>query len=76
VFMRPLPDLVINSGAVILGLWGIRSVLTAGGPSIVTAVDLSLSAVILFILGAITARTLWFVFKRSELELYKRRPRK
>jgi hypothetical protein len=42
----------------------------------VTAVDLSLSAVILFILGAITARTLWFVFKRSELELFKRRPRK
>jgi hypothetical protein len=75
VFLRPLGDLVVNAGGVILGLWGIRSILTTGGPSIVTAVDLSLSAVILFLLGAITARTLWFVFQRSELKLFHRRPR-
>jgi hypothetical protein len=78
VFMRDLKDLIVNSGGVILGLWGIRSVLTSGGPSIVTLVDLWLSTVILFLLGAMTARTLWFVFKRAELDLlllFRRRPR-
>ena len=76
VVMRPLSELVVSSGAIILGLWGIRAILTAGGPAIVTAVDLSLSAVILFILGAMCARTLWHIYKRSELDLLRRRPRR
>ena len=28
VFLRPLHDLVLNSGALVLGVWGIRSILT------------------------------------------------
>src|SRR5512134_1749492 len=28
VFLRPLHDLVVNSGALVLGVWGIRSILT------------------------------------------------
>jgi hypothetical protein len=76
VVMRPLPELAVSSGAIILGLWGIRAVLTAGGPAIVTAVDLALSAVILFILGTMGARTLWFLYKRSEVDLLRHRHRK
>lgn len=65
VFMRPLHDLVINSGGLVLGVWGIRSLLTPGTASR-TLVDLSLSLVILFLLGAITFRALQFLFERGE----------
>jgi hypothetical protein len=64
VFMRPLHDLVINSGGLVLGVWGIRSLLTQGTASR-TLVDLSLSIVILFLLGAITFRALEFLWQRG-----------
>jgi len=62
--MRPLHDLVINSGALVLGVWGIRSLLTPGTASR-TLIDLSLSLVILFLLGAITFRALQFLYVRG-----------
>jgi hypothetical protein len=69
VFMRPLADLVVNAGALVLGVWGIRSIFVPGSLNYITAVDLSLAAVILFLLGAITVRVLGFVYDRSEIEL-------
>jgi hypothetical protein len=65
VFMRPLQDLVLNSGALVLGVWGIRNILTPG-TAYRTMVDLALSAVILFLLGAITVRALQHCYDRSE----------
>jgi hypothetical protein len=56
VFLRPLQELVVNSGALVLGVWGIRQILVPGSYNFVTSVDLSLSLVILFLLGAITVR--------------------
>jgi hypothetical protein len=64
VFMRPLHDLVINCGGLVLGVWGIRSLLTPGTASR-TLVDISLSIVILFLLSAITFRALQFLYERS-----------
>ena len=64
VFMRPLNDLVINSGGLVLGVWGIRSLLTPGTASR-TLIDVSLSLVILFLLGAITFRALQFLYHRG-----------
>jgi hypothetical protein len=64
VFMRPLQDLVLNSGALVLGVWGIRSILSPGTASR-TLVDLTLSFVILFLLSAITIRAHQFLFHRS-----------
>jgi hypothetical protein len=64
VFMRPLHDLVLNSGALVLGVWGIRSIL-APGTAYRTIIDLALSAVILFLLGAITVRALQFCYTKS-----------
>jgi hypothetical protein len=72
VFLRPLNELVTNSGALVLGVWGIRQILVPGNYYYVTAVDLSLSVVILFLLGAITVRALIFVHDRSGLNLNKR----
>jgi hypothetical protein len=70
VFMRPLHDLVINSGGLVLGVWGIRSLLSPGTASR-TLVDLSLSLVIMFLLSAITFRALEFLYARSG---FRRRP--
>ena len=64
VFMRPLHDLVINCGGLVLGVWGIRSLLTPGTASR-TLVDISLSVVILFLLSAITFRSLQFLHERG-----------
>src|SRR6266545_3054727 len=50
VFLRPLDQLIINSGALVLGVWGIRSIMLGSGVPGVTAVDLALSVVILFLL--------------------------
>jgi hypothetical protein len=58
VFLRPLHDLVVNAGALVLGVWGIRSILTPGNIFYITAVDLALSMVIIFLLGALTIRAL------------------
>ena len=43
-------------GGLVLGVWGIRSILVPGGPPYVTAVDLLLSMVILILLGGIVGR--------------------
>ena len=67
VFMRPLHELVINAGGLVLGVWGIRSILPPGTLSYLTAVDLALAVVILFLLGAITVRALQFCYSRSVL---------
>jgi hypothetical protein len=74
VFLRPFQDLVINAGALIIGIWGIRAILTPANLTYVTAVDLSLSVVILFLLGAITVRAVMFLYQRSELHWFRRAP--
>jgi hypothetical protein len=67
VFLRPFEELVVNAGALIIGIWGIRAILTPANLTYVTAVDLSLSVVILFLLGAITVRAVMYLHARSEL---------
>lgn len=64
VFMRPLHDLVINCGGLVLGVWGVRSLLSPGTATR-TLVDISLSVVILFLLSAITFRALEFLWVRG-----------
>ena len=75
VFMRPLEDLVVNSGALVIGIWGIRSIITPGNVAYVTAVDVSLSMVIIFLLTAITVRALLFVHERGNLHVFRRKRR-
>jgi hypothetical protein len=75
VFLRPLPDLVVNSGALVLGVWGIRNIITPGNLYYITAVDLALLMVIIFLLGALTVRALLYIHDQAELSLL-RRPRR
>jgi hypothetical protein len=74
VFMRPLHELVINAGGLVLGVWGIRAILTPDRVSYLTATDLALALVILFLLGAITVRALEFCYPRSDVTLLPRWP--
>ena len=73
VLMARLHDLVISSGALVLGVWGIRNLLTPG-TTYRTIVDLALSAVVIFLLGAITVRALQLCYAESDLHLGRRRP--
>jgi hypothetical protein len=74
VLMRPLDQLVINAGALVLGVWGIRAIMLGTGVPGVTAVDLCLMLVILFLLVAMTVRTLGYLYPRSGLK-FARRPK-
>lgn len=72
VFLRSLDDLVVNSGALVLGMWGIRAILTPSTLSYVTAVDLALSTVIIFTLGALCIRALFLAYHEARLNVRRR----
>ncbi len=72
VFLRPLDQLIINAGALVLGVWGVRSILLGSSMSGMTVVDLALAVVILFLLVTISARTLWLLEEGSRLRLLRR----
>ena len=65
VFLRPLQELLLSAGGLVLGIWGIRSIISPSGQAFVSAVDLSLALVILFLLGAIAVRALMFLLRQS-----------
>jgi hypothetical protein len=69
VFMRPFDQLILNSGALILGVWGVRSLLLGGIPQDITRVDVALTSIIMFLLSAITFRALNYLHRRAELTL-------
>jgi hypothetical protein len=73
VVMRPLDQLVINSGALVLGVWGVRAILLGPGVPGLTLVDVALVVVILILLVAIVVRTLWLLEEQSRRKLLRRR---
>jgi hypothetical protein len=75
VFTRPLTELVINAGALILGIWGVRALLAGTARPGPTGLDLALSLVILVLLGGGTVRMLYDLHKRSGLAALLRRSR-
>jgi hypothetical protein len=68
VFLRPLSELIINAGALVLGVWGIRAVMLGTELTFMTGVDLALMGIILFLLVTLTLRTLWSLERRSQLQ--------
>jgi hypothetical protein len=65
VFLRPLQELVLSAGGLVLGVWGIRSIISPSSQAFVSAIDLSLALVILFLLGAIAVRALTFLIRQA-----------
>jgi hypothetical protein len=72
VFLRPLEDLVVSSGALVLGIWGVRAVIVPINLHFQTAVDLALSIVILFLLGGISVKAMILAHDRGELRVLRR----
>lgn len=66
---RSIGDLVLGVGGLILGVWGIRSVLVTQPLPGISAVDLALSLVILFLLLGLAVRLVRHFHRQSELSL-------
>jgi hypothetical protein len=62
---RDIDDLLLGIGGLILGVWGIRSVLNSQPMPGVTAIDLALSLVILIMLLGLTVRLTLHFHRRS-----------
>ena len=61
VFMRPVRELITSAGALILGVWGVRTILLGNSLPGLSAVDLALAMVILFLLAAIAFRAFGYL---------------
>ena len=72
VFLRPLMDLVVSFGALVLGVWGVRTIIVPVNLHFQTAVDLALSIVILFLLGGISVKALILAHDRGGLRVLTR----
>lgn len=69
LFTREVNDLALGIGGLILGVWGIRSILMPQGVSTVTAIDLALSWLILLLLLGLALRAALHFHRHSELPL-------
>jgi hypothetical protein len=69
VALAPLQNLVVSAGGLILGLWGIRAIVLGANLEGYTIIDLSLMVIIMFLLVAITSRTLQHLHDRGELSV-------
>jgi hypothetical protein len=66
IFMRGLGELTLGIGGLILGVWGVRSVLMPQSFSTSTAIDLALSWVILILLLGLAIRAALFFHRQSD----------
>ena len=69
LFTRGLNELVLGFGGLILGVWGVRSVLMPQGLPTITAIDLALSWVILLLLLGLAVRAALHFHRHSNLPL-------
>lgn len=65
LFMRDLSELSLGIGGIILGVWGIRSVVTQGDLPSVTLVDTLLAIVILVLLLAMAIRATVYFWRQA-----------
>jgi hypothetical protein len=66
VLLRSLHDLILSAGGLVIGVWGIRSVLVPNNVSGRTGVDVALALVIIFLLGAMSIRVALLVLSRRQ----------
>jgi hypothetical protein len=67
VFTRGIDELALGFGGIILGVWGVRSILMPQAPSTVTAIDLALSWLILLLLLGLALRAALHFLRHSDL---------
>ena len=69
LFTRNVNDLALGIGGLILGVWGVRSILMPQSISTLTAIDLALSWVILLVLLGFALRAALHFHRHSDLPL-------
>jgi hypothetical protein len=67
VFSRGFSELVLGIGGLILGVWGVRSVLMPQPVPAVTTIDLALSWVIFLLLVGLVLRAAMLFYRLSDL---------
>lgn len=67
--LRPFDQLIINAGALVLGVWGVRSLVLGSYPPDTTAVDIVLTVVAFFLLCTIAVRGLNYMHLQSGFRL-------
>ena len=67
VAMRSMTDLIVGIGSLILGIWGVRSVLVPSSLPVTTSIDLALSVIILFVLLGLIVRSAHHLHQQSGL---------
>jgi hypothetical protein len=72
VVIQPFPQLITSTGGLVLGVWGIRAILVGTDVPGITALDLALAVVILFLLVAVAVRALAYHAARSGLPWFHR----
>ena len=72
---RGIDELALGFGGIILGVWGVRSILMPQSLSTVTAIDLALSWLILLLLLGLAVRAMLHFHRHSDLPV-PRAPRK
>jgi hypothetical protein len=72
VVIQPFPQLITSTGGLVFGVWGIRAILVGTDVPGITALDLALAVVILFLLVAVTVRALAYHVARSGLPWFHR----
>lgn len=65
VFIRPFTQIIPTVGGLVLGVWGVRSLLVGSYPPDSTGVDLVLEASILLLLLAVSGRAVYYMWPRS-----------
>lgn len=76
LFTRSIDDLLLGIGSLIIGVWGIRSVMVPQPLPTLSVVDISLSGVILLLLVGLAIRAAIHFHHKSELDLLQRFRRK
>lgn len=66
---RSVNEALVGIGSLVLGVWGIRSVLVPSGLGVVTSIDISLSLVIMLLLFGLTVRSASHLRRRSNIRL-------
>jgi hypothetical protein len=69
LFTRRIDELALGIGGIILGVWGVRSVLTPQALGTITAIDLALSWVILLLLLGLALRAVLHFHRHSDLPI-------
>jgi hypothetical protein len=69
LFTRALDELALGFGGIILGVWGIRSILMPQSIGTVTAIDLALSWLILLLLLGLALRAALHFHRHSDLPM-------